>query len=126
MERGPFSYTDRARVEQDLREAGFESIQIETADLSSLVVARDAACGIVLGSPFRDEIERLDASALQRATAAVEQALRPWTPRTPPCRHTSQPQPANPRREVTAPHLRVLNGFPLHYSFGAIPVGGDR
>jgi hypothetical protein len=41
-------------------------------------MARDAALGIVLGSPFRAEIERLDASALDRATTAVEQALRAW------------------------------------------------
>jgi hypothetical protein len=46
--------------------------------LSSLVSAQDAAHGIVLGSPFRAEIERLDPSALERATAAVEQALQPW------------------------------------------------
>jgi ubiquinone/menaquinone biosynthesis C-methylase UbiE len=78
MERGPFSYTDAGLVEQDLRAAGFESIEIETVELSSPVTTRDAAHGIVLGSPFRAEIERLDASALERATAAVEQALRAW------------------------------------------------
>jgi hypothetical protein len=65
-------------VEQDLRAAGFETVELETVQLSSPVTARDAAHGIVLGSPFRAEIERLDASALQRATAAVEQSLRPW------------------------------------------------
>jgi hypothetical protein len=43
-----------------------------------LETARDAAHGIVLGSPFRTEIERLGASALERATAAVEQALNAW------------------------------------------------
>jgi SAM-dependent methyltransferase len=78
MERGPFSYTDAALVEQDLRSADFPSIEVETVELSSLVSARDAARGIVLGSPFRAEIERLDPSALERATAAVEQALQPW------------------------------------------------
>jgi ubiquinone/menaquinone biosynthesis C-methylase UbiE len=78
MERGPFSYTEAGLVEQDLRSGGFESIELETIGLSSLVIARDAALGIVLGSPFRAEIERLDASALDRATTAVEQALRAW------------------------------------------------
>jgi ubiquinone/menaquinone biosynthesis C-methylase UbiE len=78
MERGPFSYTDPALLEQDLRAAGFGSIETETVGLSSFVAARDAARGIVLGSPFRAEIERLDASALERATAAVEHALQPW------------------------------------------------
>ncbi|MGZ4315484.1 MAG: class I SAM-dependent methyltransferase [Gaiellaceae bacterium] len=78
MERGPFSYTDAALVEEDLRRAGFEAIELETVELSSSVTARDAARGIVLGSPFRAEIERLDASALERATAAVENALEAW------------------------------------------------
>src|SRR3954453_6651626 len=78
MERGPFSYTDAAVVEQDLRSAGFQTIELETAELSSLVSARDAARGIVLGSPFLAEIERPDPSALERGTAAVEQALQPW------------------------------------------------
>lgn len=77
MERGPFSYTDAALVEQDLRSGGFQNIEVETVELSSLVSAQDAAHGIVLGSPFRGEIERLDPSALERATAAVEQALQP-------------------------------------------------
>jgi len=78
MERGPFSYTDAAMVDQDLRAAAFESIELETVELSSLVTARDAAHGIVLGSPFRAEIERLDPSALERATIAVEDALGAW------------------------------------------------
>lgn len=78
MERGPFSYTDRARVEQDLRAAGFDSVDIETVELASTVRASDAATGIVLGSPFRGEIERIDESALERAMAAVEESLRGW------------------------------------------------
>ena len=78
MERGPFSYTDAVVMEDDLRAAGFEAVEVETIELSSRVSSRDAAHGIVLGSPFRAEIERLDASALERATEAVERALEPW------------------------------------------------
>jgi hypothetical protein len=78
MERGPFSYTDAEAIEQDLRSAEFETVEVETVELSSLVSAQDAAHGIVLGSPFRAEIERLDPSALERAATAVEQALQPW------------------------------------------------
>ncbi len=78
MERGPFSYTDPALVEEHLRSAGFDNIELETVELSSLVSAQDGARGVVLGSPFRAEIERLDPSALERATAAVEHALQPW------------------------------------------------
>lgn len=82
MERGPFSYTDAALVEHDLRSAGFQDIEVETVELASLVSAREAAHGIVLGSPFRAEIERLDPSALARATDAVKQALQPWDGRS--------------------------------------------
>ena len=78
MERGPFSYPDPSVVEQDLRAAGFTAVEIETISLSSRVSARDAAEGMVLGSPFRAEIERRDSAALERATDAVEDALRPW------------------------------------------------
>lgn len=78
MERGPFSYTDAALVERDLRSAGFETTELETVELTTRVAARDAACGMVLGSPFRAEIERLDSTALERATNSVENALQPW------------------------------------------------
>jgi ubiquinone/menaquinone biosynthesis C-methylase UbiE len=78
MERGPFSYTDAAVLERDLRAAGFEDVELETVELSSRVTAHEAAQGIVLGSPFRAEIERLDPSALERAVTAVTEALRPW------------------------------------------------
>jgi|SRR5581483_7344125 len=78
MERGPFSYTDSTVLQADLHAGGFDQIQIETVELSSRVSARDAARGIVLGSPFRGEIEQIDGSALERATAKVEQGLSPW------------------------------------------------
>ncbi|HJQ52115.1 MAG TPA: methyltransferase domain-containing protein [Gaiellaceae bacterium] len=78
MERGPFSYADATAVESDLRAASFEDVVVESIELSSRVTAHEAAQGIVLGSPFRAEIERLDASALERATAAVREALLPW------------------------------------------------
>jgi ubiquinone/menaquinone biosynthesis C-methylase UbiE len=77
MERGPFSYADPAAVEADLRAAGFEDVDLQTVELSSRVDASDAAHGIVLGSPFRAEIERLGDDALERATTAVRDALRP-------------------------------------------------
>jgi hypothetical protein len=84
MERGPFSYTDPGQVATDLRAAGFETIEVETIELSSRVSARDAAHGIVLGSPFRGEVERLDSSALARATSAGEDALSEWNGRDAP------------------------------------------
>jgi hypothetical protein len=78
MERGPFSYADPALIEHDLLAAGFTDIEVETVALSSRVSGGDAARGIVLGSPFRAEVERRDPSALDRAVNAVTEALRPW------------------------------------------------
>ena len=89
MERGPFSYVDPALIEHDLRGAGFTQIKLETVALTSRVNARDAAQGLVLGSPFRAEIERRDPSALDRALNAVGAALARWTQRTRQSRHTS-------------------------------------
>jgi ubiquinone/menaquinone biosynthesis C-methylase UbiE len=78
MERGPFSYPDPETIERDLRAAGFAKIELETVALSTRVNARHGAEGMVLGSPFRAEIERRDPTALGRATDAVEAALAPW------------------------------------------------
>ena len=84
MERGPFSYSDPTLIEHDLAAAGFTDIELETVALTSRVSARDAAQGIVLGSPFRSEIERRDPTALDRAVNAVTEALRPWDGRDAP------------------------------------------
>jgi len=78
MERGPFCYADPARIKHDLLAAGFTEVEIETIELSSRLNARDAAQGLVFGSPFRSEIERRDPSALNRAADAVVQALVRW------------------------------------------------
>ena len=78
MEHGPFSYTDPTLIKHDLLAAGFTDIQLETVALSSRVNAREAAQGMVLGSPFRAEIERRDPSALDRAVEAVADALAQW------------------------------------------------
>jgi ubiquinone/menaquinone biosynthesis C-methylase UbiE len=78
MERGPFSYTDAALLVTDLRAAGFEDIKVETVQLTTRISSREAAQGIVLGSPFRAEIEKSDPSALERALTAVTEALLPW------------------------------------------------
>lgn len=78
MQRGPFSYADPALIERDLLAAGFRRIHLETVALTTRVSARDAAEGLVLGSPFRAEIERRDASALDRALDAVTAALARW------------------------------------------------
>ena len=88
MERGPFSYTDAAVMEEDLRAAGFEAVEVETIELSSRVSARDAAHGIVLGSPFRAQIERLDASALSGRPKRSNGRSNHGMGKTRPCLHT--------------------------------------
>lgn len=78
MERGPFSYADPGGIERDLRSAEFTEVRVETSTLSSRVTASDAAHGLILGSPFRAEIEQRDAAALERALEAVTDALETW------------------------------------------------
>ena len=78
MVRGPFSYVDPGRIEQDLLAAGCTHIKLETVAIPRRVSAREAAQGLVLGSPFRAEIERRDSSALDRAVDAVTAALARW------------------------------------------------
>ena len=78
MQRGPFSYTDPPLIERDLLAAGFTRIELKTVALTTRVNASDAAQGLVLGSPFRAEIERRDPSALDRAVDAVTAALARW------------------------------------------------
>ena len=78
MARGPFSYADPVLIEHDLLAAGFTRTQLETVALTTRVSAGDAAQGLVLGSPFRSEIERRDPSGLKRALEAVTAALARW------------------------------------------------
>ena len=78
MERGPFSYVDPALIEHDLLAAGFTHVKLETVGLTSRVTARDAAMGMVLGSPLRSEIERRNPSGLDRVLNAVTSALARW------------------------------------------------
>lgn len=75
LERTPFGYHDKARIEADLRAAGFAAIFGETVRKSSRVVARDAATGLCHGSPLRAEIEARDPARLDEAVEAAAAAL---------------------------------------------------
>ena len=77
METGPFSYADPALIETDLQAAGSRRFRSRRSP-SSRVTALDAAQGLVLGSPFRAEIEQRDPSSLERALDAVTDALQAW------------------------------------------------
>lgn len=76
LSRTPFGYHDKARIEADLRAAGFTGIEAETVRLRSAVPsARDVAIGLTHGSPLRAEIEAHGEGALERAADAVATTL---------------------------------------------------
>ena len=76
-ERVPFKYHDRDLIEQDLRAAGFEQIEIETIERRSRAPsAREAALALVQGTPMRADIEEVAPGQLDAATDAAEAALR--------------------------------------------------
>ena len=78
LARVPFGYHDVARIEADLRAAGFTDIAGATAAMTSRVSARDAAIGFCQGTPLRAEIEARDPVRLDEATAAAAAALAPF------------------------------------------------
>ena len=70
-------YYDRARIERDLRQAGFTSVGIEVVRRDSDVPsASEPAMGLCQGTPLRGEIEARDPQGPARATEAVAAALR--------------------------------------------------
>ena len=54
-----------------------DEIEFETVELRSQAPsARDAAIGLVQGTPMRSDIEQIDPNLVSRATDAAEEALR--------------------------------------------------
>ena len=76
LARTPHGYHDVARIREDLREAGFTDIEIETREaVSRAPSAREAATAYCQGTPLRNEIEARDASLLQLATDRAAAAI---------------------------------------------------
>ncbi|HEU4810475.1 MAG TPA: class I SAM-dependent methyltransferase [Sphingomicrobium sp.] len=76
MREGPFGYHDPARIEGDLREAGFDDIRIETVELTSRSVSStEAATALCYGTPMGAEIEDFGPHALDEAFERVKSAL---------------------------------------------------
>lgn len=76
LNRVPFGYHDKTRIEADLRAAGFTEIESETVRAESrMVSARDAAVGLCHGSPLRSEIEERAPERLQEAAEVTANAL---------------------------------------------------
>ncbi|BDT66998.1 2-methoxy-6-polyprenyl-1,4-benzoquinol methylase, mitochondrial [Comamonadaceae bacterium OS-1] len=76
LARTPHGYHDVAVIREDLGQAGFTDIQIQTCEkLSHAASARDVATAYCQGTPLRNEIEARDASLLQPATDRATQAI---------------------------------------------------
>ncbi len=76
MARTPHGYFDLARIEADLRAAGFTEIMIETvAMISQAGSAMDAAMAYCQGTPLRGEILARGPGRLADVTQMVAQAL---------------------------------------------------
>jgi len=74
---GPFSYTDPAAIERDLRAAGFSEVRIDTVEKRSRSAsAHDAAEALCYGTPMGVEVEDRAPGTLDRAFATVERRLR--------------------------------------------------
>lgn len=76
LARTPHGYHDIARIRDDLGQAGFADIRIETREeISRAASAKDAATAYCQGTPLRNEIEARDAGLLQAATDRAAQAI---------------------------------------------------
>jgi ubiquinone/menaquinone biosynthesis C-methylase UbiE len=74
--RTPFGCHNVATIQEELKRAGFDRIEIATLALSSRAESpRDAAVGMCEGTPLRGEIEARDARRLAEATDAAAAAL---------------------------------------------------
>lgn len=77
MTEGPFGYSDTNRIEQDLHDAGFDTVDIETVELRSRSPsARDAATALCYGTPMGTELDEREPGSLDRVFERVEEALR--------------------------------------------------
>jgi SAM-dependent methyltransferase len=76
FERVPFAYNDPDRIRADLAAAGFARIIIDTVRLPTPAAsAADAARGLCLGTPLRNELEARGPQALEGALQAATEAL---------------------------------------------------
>ena len=76
LARVPYGYFNTTLIRNELIQAGFDKIAIETLDRRSAAPsARDLAIGFCQGSPLRREIEERDPNRLGEATDAATKAL---------------------------------------------------
>jgi SAM-dependent methyltransferase len=76
LARVPYGYFDTDLIRDELTQAGFGKVTIQTVDRESVgPSARDLAIGFCQGSPLRSDIEERDPTRLGEATDAVTKAL---------------------------------------------------
>lgn len=77
MTEGPFGYSDTHQIEQDLHDAGFDTVDIETVELRSRSAsAHEAATALCYGTPMGTELDEREPGSLERVFEQVEEALR--------------------------------------------------
>ena len=76
LARTPHGYHDTARIEADVRQAGFKSVELTTLALRSEALdARTVAIAYCQGTPLRSEIEARDSTALPTLTDRAAEAI---------------------------------------------------
>jgi ubiquinone/menaquinone biosynthesis C-methylase UbiE len=76
LARTPHGHYDRDVPRRELKEAGFDQVELDIVSLPCRALsARDAAIGLCQGTPMRGEIEAAGPHALQETTDVVEAAL---------------------------------------------------
>lgn len=76
LARTPHGYHDVDRIRDELTDAGFKDISVETVDhRSKAASAQDVATAYCQGTPLRNEIEARGGSQLEGATQAAADAL---------------------------------------------------
>ncbi|MEO6225774.1 MAG: class I SAM-dependent methyltransferase [Sphingomicrobium sp.] len=79
MQRGPFSYSDPEWIARDLRAGGFDTITIETVNLTSRSPsAEDAARGLCYGSPMCMELEAYGPGAVDHVFEELTRAAQKY------------------------------------------------
>ena len=79
MREGPFGYADPLRIEQDLHDAGFGTVDIETIELQSRTgSAAEAATALCYGTPMGVEVDEREPGSLDRVFVEVKKALEPF------------------------------------------------
>jgi ubiquinone/menaquinone biosynthesis C-methylase UbiE len=76
LARTPHGYNDRARIEAELKRAGFATVRTDTVEhVSRAESARDVAIGYCHGTPVRNEIDARFPGRLDEATDFAADAL---------------------------------------------------